>query len=102
MSVGEVMNFPDDVEEWLTAIQWAEKVEICMRQLDVNELRPQSVTDHLAQFNAIAKVIREALAAEREACAKIAEDRMKKCGRSDCFCGDGFHVAAAIRARGET
>ena len=86
----------------MTAEQWAEQVEICMRSLGENELRPQSVTDHHAQFNAIVKVIARAVAAEREACALIAEDRMKKCGRSDCCCWDGFHVAAAIRARGET
>jgi len=49
-------------------------------------------------------IIAEAVAKEREAIAKLAQEmayRHETCLAS-CKCGNGYHIAAAIRARGET
>jgi hypothetical protein len=53
----------------------------------------------------IAAAIRDAALAEREACARVAEEAQRfhddRCpSPRDCRCADGHHVAVAIRARG--
>lgn len=48
------------------------------------------------------RLLAEAVAAEREACAAVAEEsaRRNESCPSDCRCADGYHIAARIRARG--
>ena len=50
----------------------------------------------LRKASQLNKLIADAVAAEREACAKVVEDY---CGAWD---DEGYALAAAIRARGET
>ena len=53
---------------------------------------------------AIADAIRQAVAEEREACAAVAEARGAKSLHCPpgCKCADPWHVAAAIRERGNS
>lgn len=46
-----------------------------------------------------AEAVRDAVAEEREHCARIAEDcaRRNESCPANCKCGNGYHVAAAIR-----
>lgn len=55
---------------------------------------------------AIKKIVAEAVAAEREAIAAIANEHAERCTARYCFVGEpdnscGANIAAAIRARGE-
>ncbi len=55
--------------------------------------------DKVAVCEPFARAIREAVAAERERCAKVAEDRAEfnRSCPAGCKCADGWHVATAIR-----
>jgi hypothetical protein len=57
----------------------------------------------LAQIEAVKQLVAEAVAAEREACAVIAEEWFCGCGRGKCPEGDlrAQDIANSIRARGE-
>lgn len=61
----------------------------------------RSIPYHLI-YQGVVQAIREAVAAEREACAVTAEEAQRRhdlrCP-ADCRCADGYHVAMAIRGR---
>lgn len=84
----------------MTALEWANQVELCMRLLGPDDAPPHSIVDFPAQYNAIVKVIEAAVAEEREACARIADresDWWKRLDPQDDRILAAQRVAAEIR-----